>query len=160
MGPSIYGMQHIWSLTRRNHRDEQRRIAVYFCKFLAPDHNTSLKAPMISWDHKVVRKTPRKSLKLETFHRLQNEKTAFAYIQQFDAAFVEGNSPRLRSNFSFEGGALTWWLTLLVQGQASTTWLGFKSFVALWLTPSFEANIVYAWNILRLRKSKTLFDYN
>ncbi len=104
-------------------------------------------------------------MKFDTFHGTKDKLKALAFIQQFDAAFSGGNfteASKVRKAASFlKGNALQWWSTLLMQGQHPKTWLEFKQlFSSLWLTQTYEADVISAWNQMRFEKGETLDQYN
>ena len=48
-----------------------------------------------------------------------------------------------------------------MQGQAPSTWIGFKQvFASTWLTNEFEVDVMSAWHSLDASKCKDLEDYN
>ncbi|RXY71356.1 hypothetical protein DD581_34560, partial [Klebsiella pneumoniae] len=53
-----------------------------------------------------------------------------SFLQQFDTAYARGNfieASKVRKAATFlTGNAGQWWTTLLLQGQAPSTWIYFK----------------------------------
>ena len=101
----------------------------------------------------------------DTFRGFEDRTKALSFIQQFDAAFAGGNfteSSKVRKAATFlKGNASQWWTTLLMQGQAPSTWIGFKQvFATTWLTNEFEVDVMSAWHSLDATKCKDLEDYN
>ena len=89
------------------------------------------------------------AVQFDTFRGFEDRTKALSFIQQFDAAFAGGNfteASKVRKTATFlKGNASQWWTTLLMQGQASSTWIGFKQvFAAAWLTNEFEVDVMSA----------------
>ncbi|MCO5610284.1 hypothetical protein L7F22_064520 [Adiantum nelumboides] len=59
------------------------------------------------------------------------------------------------------GNAGQWWTTLLLQGQAPSTWIYFKQiFASAWLSDDFEADVMTEWHQLNAATCKNLDDFN
>ncbi|MCO5563825.1 hypothetical protein L7F22_017474 [Adiantum nelumboides] len=88
-------------------------------------------------------------VKFDSFDGQKNKLKALIFLQQFDAAFSGGHfteALKVRKAVSFlKGNALQWWMTLLKQGVAPATWVEFKqAFAPLWLTSTFEVDVITA----------------
>ncbi|MCO5552711.1 hypothetical protein L7F22_006228 [Adiantum nelumboides] len=90
---------------------------------------------------------------------------ALSLFQQFDKAYAGGNfteALKVRKAATFlTGNAGQWWTTLLLQGQAPSTWIYFKQiFASAWLSDDFEADVMTEWHQLNAASCKNLDDYN
>ena len=105
------------------------------------------------------------AVKFDSFDGQKNKLKALIFLQQFDAAFSGGHfteASKVRKAASFlKGNALQWWTTLLKQGVAPATWVEFKqAFAPLWLTSTFEVDVITAWHKLDCRDCNDLEEYN
>ena len=105
------------------------------------------------------------AVKFDSFDGQKNKVKALTFLQQFDAAFSGGHfteASKVRKAASFlKGNALQWWTTLLQQGVAPATWVEFKqAFAPLWLTSTFEVDVITAWHKLDCRDCNDLEEYN
>ncbi len=121
--------------------------------------------PMTAYEKPKPYKEGGAAVQFDIFRGFEDRTKALSFIQQFDAAFAGGNfteSSKVRKAATFlKGNASQWWTTLLMQGQASSTWIGFKQvFATAWLTNEFEVDVMSAWHSLDATKCKNLEDYN
>ncbi|MCO5563833.1 hypothetical protein L7F22_017482 [Adiantum nelumboides] len=105
------------------------------------------------------------AVKFDSFDGQKNKLKALIFLQQFDAAFSGGHfteASKVRKAASFlKGNALQWWMTLLKQGVAPATWVDFKqAFAPLWLTSTFEVDVITAWHKLDCRDCNDLEENN
>ena len=105
------------------------------------------------------------AVKFDSFDGQKNKLKALTFLQQFDAAFSGGHFTefsKVRKAASFlKGNALQWWTTLLQQGMAPATWVEFKqAFATLWMTSTFEVDVITAWHQLDSRDCHNLEEYN
>ena len=62
--------------------------------------------------------------------------------------FTEASKVRKAATF-LTGNAGQWWTTLLLQGQAPSTWIFFKQiFASTWLSDDFEVDVMTEWHQL------------
>ncbi|MCO5558511.1 hypothetical protein L7F22_012096 [Adiantum nelumboides] len=74
--------------------------------------------------------------------------------------FTEASKVRKAATY-LTGNAGQWWTTLLLQGQAPSTWIYFKQiFASAWLSDDFEADVMTEWHQLNAASCKNLDDYN
>ncbi|MCO5575866.1 hypothetical protein L7F22_029671 [Adiantum nelumboides] len=71
-----------------------------------------------------------KGVTFSTFTGFDDRKKALSFLQQFDKAYAGGNfteASKVRKAATYlTGNAGQWWTTLLLQGQAPSTWIYFK----------------------------------
>ncbi|MCO5614684.1 hypothetical protein L7F22_068968 [Adiantum nelumboides] len=84
---------------------------------------------------------------------------------RFDKAYAGGNLTevsKVRKAATFlTGNAGQWWTTLLLQGQALSTWIYFRqTFASAWSSDDFEADVMTEWHQLNVANCKNLEDYN
>ncbi|MCO5594529.1 hypothetical protein L7F22_048561 [Adiantum nelumboides] len=106
-----------------------------------------------------------KGVTFTTFAGFDDRKKALSFLQQFDKAYAGGNfteASKVRKAATYlTGNAGQWWTTLLLQGQAPSTWIYFKQiFASAWLSDDFEANVMTEWHQLNAASCKNLDDYN
>ncbi|MCO5611934.1 hypothetical protein L7F22_066193 [Adiantum nelumboides] len=88
-----------------------------------------------------------KGVTFTTFTGFDDRKKALSFLQQFDKAyagrnFTEASKVRKAATY-LTRNAGQWWTTLLLQGQAPSTWIYFKQILAsAWLSDDFEANVM------------------
>ncbi|MCO5585690.1 hypothetical protein L7F22_039626 [Adiantum nelumboides] len=100
-----------------------------------------------------------------TFTGFDDRKKALSFLQQFDKAYAGGNfteASKVRKAATYlTGNAGQWWTTLLLQGQAPSTWIYFKQiFASAWLSDDFEEDVMTEWHQLNAASCKNLDDYN
>ncbi|MCO5571927.1 hypothetical protein L7F22_025678 [Adiantum nelumboides] len=106
-----------------------------------------------------------KGVTFTTFTGFDDRKKALSFLQQFDKAYAGGNfteASKVRKAATYlTGNAGQWWTTLLLQGQAPSTWIYFKQiFASAWLSDDFEADVMTEWHQLNAASCKNLDDYN
>ncbi|MCO5572890.1 hypothetical protein L7F22_026651 [Adiantum nelumboides] len=106
-----------------------------------------------------------KGVTFTTFTRFDDRKKALSFLQQFEKAYAGGNfteaSKVCKAATYLTGNAGQWWTTLLLQGQAPSTWIYFKQiFASAWLSNDFEADVMTEWHQLNAATSKNLDDFN
>ncbi|MCO5548368.1 hypothetical protein L7F22_001825 [Adiantum nelumboides] len=106
-----------------------------------------------------------KGVTFTTFTGFDDRKKALSFLQQFDKAYAGGNfteASKVRKAATYlTGNAGQWWTTLLLQGQAPSTWIYFKQiFASAWLSDDFEADVMTEWHQLSAASCKNLDDYN
>ncbi|MCO5588027.1 hypothetical protein L7F22_041981 [Adiantum nelumboides] len=106
-----------------------------------------------------------KGVTFTTFTGFDDRKKALSFLQQFDKAYAGGNfteASKVRKAATYlTGNAGQWWTTLLLQGQAPSTWIYFKQiFASAWLSDDFEADVMTEWHPLNAASCKNLDDYN
>ncbi|MCO5603050.1 hypothetical protein L7F22_057193 [Adiantum nelumboides] len=105
------------------------------------------------------------AVKFETFSGFDDMTKALSFLQQFDTAFAGGNfteASKVRKATTFlKGNARQWWTTLLLQGQAPSTWIYFKQiFASAWLSNEFEVDVMAEWHQLSAASCRDLEEYN
>ncbi|MCO5604802.1 hypothetical protein L7F22_058974 [Adiantum nelumboides] len=103
-----------------------------------------------------------KGVTFTTFTGFDDRKKALSFLQQFDRGgnFTEASKVRKAATY-LTGNAGQWWTTLLLQGQAPSTWIYFKlSFASAWLSHDFEADVMTEWHQLNAATCKNPDDYN
>ncbi|MCO5571836.1 hypothetical protein L7F22_025584 [Adiantum nelumboides] len=88
-----------------------------------------------------------------------------SFLQQFDKAYAGGNfteASKVRKAATYlTGNVGQWWTTLLLQGQARSTWIYFKQiFASAWLSDEFEADVMTEWHQLNAATCKNLDNFN
>ncbi|MCO5593463.1 hypothetical protein L7F22_047477 [Adiantum nelumboides] len=74
--------------------------------------------------------------------------------------FTKASKVRKAATF-LTGNAGQWWTTLLLGGQAPSTWIYFKQiFASAWLSDDFEADVMTEWHQLNAASCRNLDDYN
>ncbi|MCO5596399.1 hypothetical protein L7F22_050460 [Adiantum nelumboides] len=74
--------------------------------------------------------------------------------------FKEASKVRKAATY-LTGNAGQWWTTLLLQGQAPSTWIYLRQiFASAWLSDDFEADVMTEWHQLNAASCKNLDDYN
>ncbi|MCO5555148.1 hypothetical protein L7F22_008690 [Adiantum nelumboides] len=106
-----------------------------------------------------------KGVTFMTFTGFDDRKKALSFLQQFHKAYAGGNfteASKVRKAATYlTGNAGQWWTTLLLQGQAPSTWIYFKPiFPSAWLSDDFEADVMAEWHQLNAATSKNLDDFN
>ncbi|MCO5560603.1 hypothetical protein L7F22_014219 [Adiantum nelumboides] len=106
-----------------------------------------------------------KGVTFTTFTGFDDRKKALSFFQQLNKAYVEGKfteASKVRKAATFlTRNVGQWWTTLLLQGQAPSTWIYFKQIFALaWLFDDFEADVMTEWHQLNAASCKNLDDYN
>ncbi|MCO5579519.1 hypothetical protein L7F22_033374 [Adiantum nelumboides] len=86
------------------------------------------------------------TVKFETFNGFEDKTKPLTFLQQFDTAYAGGSfteASKVKKAATFlKGNVLTWWMTLLMQGQEPTTWVYFNQmFASAWLSNEFEADV-------------------
>ncbi|MCO5592163.1 hypothetical protein L7F22_046159 [Adiantum nelumboides] len=104
------------------------------------------------------------SVQFDTLSGFDERTKAFSFLEQFDKVFVGRNfteASKVGKAATFlKGNASQWWNTLLLQGQAPSTWIDFiQVFDSTWLTNDFEADVMLYWHNLHTSKCKDLEDY-
>ncbi|MCO5589422.1 hypothetical protein L7F22_043389 [Adiantum nelumboides] len=94
-----------------------------------------------------------------------DRKKALSFLQQFDKAYAGGNfteASKVRKAATYlTGNVGQWWTTLLLQGQAPSTWIYVKqTFASAWLSDDFEADVMTEWHQLNAATCKNLDDFN
>ncbi|MCO5549206.1 hypothetical protein L7F22_002672 [Adiantum nelumboides] len=103
--------------------------------------------------------------KFTTFTGFDDRKKALSFLEQFDKAYAGGNfteASKVRKAATYlTGNAGQWWTSLLLQGQAPSTWIYFKRiFASAWLSDDFEADVMTEWHQLNAATCKNLDDFN